>query len=154
MESLVGSAKVNTINNSRDACAKVCNLANSGCLASASGTGARYSLLKQCISFATGTAGCFSSGHREESTVSLLLNKFSAAKCSGMFPELPTIEFGSQARRLAEGYRQARAVMLRPGDAAVAELDRQLGALRATVAGVEAYAWMGRSGTQRRAIPN
>ncbi len=110
------------------------NHANSGCLASACGRGARHSLLQQCISFAAGTAGCFSSGHREESTVSPLLNEFSAAECCSMFPEeAPTIELASQARRLAEGYRKARADMTRPSDAAVAELDRQLGALRATV---------------------
>jgi hypothetical protein len=49
-----------------------------------------------------------------------------------MFPEAPTIEFASQARRLAEGYHKACADMIRPG-ASAAELDRQVDALRATV---------------------
>jgi hypothetical protein len=63
-----------------------------------------------CISFAAGTAECFSSGHREESTVSLLLMN-SRPECSSMFPEAPK-KFASLAQRLAEGYRKARANMI------------------------------------------
>jgi hypothetical protein len=44
------------------------NHANSSCLATGAGRGARHSYLKQCIAFMAGAAGCLVSG-REEATV-------------------------------------------------------------------------------------
>jgi hypothetical protein len=108
------------------------NHANSSCLATGAGRGARHSYLKQCIAFMAGAAGCLVSGHREEATAALLLNEFSAEECSTMFPESPTKDFASKARLIAEGYRKARADAQRPGDVVVNELDHQLRALRAT----------------------
>ena len=39
------------------------NHANSSCLATGAGRGARHSYLKQCIAFMAGAAGCLASGH-------------------------------------------------------------------------------------------
>jgi hypothetical protein len=90
-----------------------------------------FSPLKHDVAFMAASAGCMVSGHKEDATVALLLNEFTASEFDIMFPVSPTKQFAAEARAIAVG-----ADSRHPGDADVKELDKQLRVLRAATVSI------------------